>query len=429
MSGARNHRTAQRHKAVSFFAGIGGFDLGFERAGFEVAFQCEISPFCRQVLRTHWPAVPHANDIREIRPKDVPEADVWTGGFPCQDLSVARGSRGRDGLAGSNSGLFYPFLSLVEHRLPRVVLLENVVGLLSANAGADFHVVLQSFAGLGYTVAWRVCNTRYFGAPQSRPRVYICCWRGGSECAVSSLYEPGEHQTLENPRLAFVRGDRCQRTGAVVPHTAFCLAATSGRHTGTDWSRSYVSYPAAVRRITPQEAERIQGFPAGWTDVDTTEADSDSSRYHAVGNAVSVPVVEWIANRISAGLVQKPRSRDTLEWLSRYPIHSGADSLFPDQGSPFPNSHKGNRWRRGGVVVAKQIFDAQVSPSPSTPIDSRFVDVLDRERPGRKYFISANAATGILRRVDSQGRELFPPLAKSLQRLAKNAEAQKATTR
>jgi DNA (cytosine-5)-methyltransferase 1 len=426
VTAGRQSRRSLTPSAVSFFAGIGGFDLGLERAGFEIQFQCEIAPFCAQVLSRHWPNVRRASDIRSVCAKDIPNVQLWTGGFPCQDLSVARGARGRDGLAGSNSGLFFPFLDLVRARRPQVVLLENVVGLLSANSGADFHVVLRSFVELGYSVAWRVCNTRYFGAPQSRPRVYICCWRGAAESAISSLYQSGQHQLLENPRAAFVRGDRCRKTGAIVPETAFCLAATSGRHTGTDWSRSYIAYPNKVRRITPQEAERIQGFPAGWSDVPVPGGDGDSLRYHAVGNAVSVPVVEWIAKRIIAELGRRDVSGDIKSWLYQYPVCEATDCLFPLAGRPFPKSHDGRRWKRGGLVSGTVVIDAQVTPSPIAPILSRFVDALDPDRPCEKYFISANAATGILRRVKSQGRELFPPLAKSLRKLARTGRATKA---
>ena len=75
---------------ASFFAGIGGFELGFELAGFETVWQCEVKPFCLEILEQHWPAVPKATDIREVVPDDIPEATVWTGGFPCQDVSLAR---------------------------------------------------------------------------------------------------------------------------------------------------------------------------------------------------------------------------------------------------------------------------------------------------------------------------------------------------
>src|SRR5579863_4094686 len=93
---------------ASFFSGIGGLDLGFNRAGFELTVQCEIDPFCVSILQKHWPAVPRFLNIKEMTDADVPLSDIWTGGFPCQDVSLARMGP-RAGLKGKKSGLFYEF--------------------------------------------------------------------------------------------------------------------------------------------------------------------------------------------------------------------------------------------------------------------------------------------------------------------------------
>lgn len=116
-------------RVASFFAGIGGFDLGFERAGMEVVWQCEVNPFCRKILAQHWPDVPRASDITKVSADEIPDADVWVGGFPCQDVSVARMGP-RSGLRGKRSGLFYDYAALIERRRPPVVVIENVPGLL-----------------------------------------------------------------------------------------------------------------------------------------------------------------------------------------------------------------------------------------------------------------------------------------------------------
>ena len=96
----------------SFFAGIGGFDLGFERAGATVTYQCEINNFCISILKRHWPDVSRGYDICEVDAEKIPKADIWCGGFPCQDVSVARGSP-RSGLNGGRSGLFFRFAELI----------------------------------------------------------------------------------------------------------------------------------------------------------------------------------------------------------------------------------------------------------------------------------------------------------------------------
>ncbi|HVA66622.1 MAG TPA: DNA (cytosine-5-)-methyltransferase [Elusimicrobiota bacterium] len=143
-------------RAASFFAGIGGFELGFEEAGFEVVFQCEIQKFCGTVLKRHWPKVSFAEDISTIEAKAIPDAEIWCGGFPCQDLSVARGSLARHGLNGSRSGLFFRLAALAQKKKPRVIVMENVHGLLNSNNGKDFAELLFTLQTLGYAVSWRL---------------------------------------------------------------------------------------------------------------------------------------------------------------------------------------------------------------------------------------------------------------------------------
>ena len=173
-----------RFKAASLFSGIGGFDLGFEKAGFEITFHCEINEFCRNILKEHWPKIPCPENIKELHATDIPQSDVWAGGFPCQDVSLARMGH-RPGLKGKRSGLFYDFARLIGEARPRVVLLENVAGLLSSHRGSDFAIVIQTLAELGYSVGWRVLNSKNFGVPQSRQRVYIVgCYQ--------DIHGPGE---------------------------------------------------------------------------------------------------------------------------------------------------------------------------------------------------------------------------------------------
>ncbi|MBP2435900.1 DNA cytosine methyltransferase [Microbacterium amylolyticum] len=297
-----------RLRVASFFAGIGGFDLGFENAGMETVWQCEKKDFCLDILAKHWPNVPRAEDITEVKPDDIPEADIWVGGFPCQDISLARMGP-RSGLRGKQSGLFYDFAKLIEARRPEVVVLENVAALLSSHDGRDFAIILRTLADIGYGVAWRVLDSRHFGIPQSRSRVFIVGSLRGTDAAGSILFE--SERGDRNSEKSRPNGQKSVSPFAIsvgdpqrgfVKKLAHCLYAESARHTGTDWSRNYVSYPEGrVRRLTPLETERLQGFPDGWT-MPVKEIASintlDSARYHACGNAVSVPVVEWIGHRI-----------------------------------------------------------------------------------------------------------------------------------
>ena len=155
---------------ASFFSGVGGLDLGFERAGIETVSVSEIDPYANSVLAERFPGAPNLGSITEINADDIPEADIWSGGFPCQDLSVA-GKRA--GFSGKRSSLAFTFLDLVERRRPRWLVLENVPGLFSSNQGRDFLRLLSEMDELGYSVAWRTLDARYFGVAQRRRRVFI----------------------------------------------------------------------------------------------------------------------------------------------------------------------------------------------------------------------------------------------------------------
>ena len=161
---------------VSLFAGIGGFDLAMQRQGVRVVASVEIDKNCNKVLAQHFPNTKQFNDITEVKGSDLIEAGftsdrgLITGGFPCQDLSVA-GKRA--GLAGARSGLFWEAARIVEETQSNWFIIENVPGLLTSNSGADFGVVIGTMADLGYGVAWRVLDAQYFGVPQRRRRVFI----------------------------------------------------------------------------------------------------------------------------------------------------------------------------------------------------------------------------------------------------------------
>ena len=322
---------SEKPRVASFFTGIGGFDLGFERTGMQVVWQCEINEFCRDILKQHWPKVACAEDIKELANEKqpgqgIPDAAVWAGGFPCQDVSLARMGP-RKGLRGKQSGLFFDFARLIEARRPPTVVIENVAGLLSSHGGRDFQIVVSTLAKLGYGVGWRVLNSRYFGVPQSRQRVYIVACYRDPERACSVLFEPECSQGDAEPSRSDgahivspfkkILGDTSK--GPIVQGIAYCLYACSARHTGTDWSRTYVSYPdGRVRRLTPLECERIQGFPDNWTIPRMKIADLDrldSLRYHAVGNAVTVSVAEWVGGRI-VGAIQRQGAAEQRKSLA-----------------------------------------------------------------------------------------------------------------
>lgn len=156
----------------SLFAGIGGFDLGFELAGMACRWQVENDKRCIQTLERHFPSSRRIGDVAGWTPESSDAVDVVCGGWPCQDLSVA-GKRA--GLSGERSGLFYEFVRVVSELRPAWVVGENVPGLLSSASGADMQSVITSLADLGYCVCWRVLDAQFFGVPQRRRRVFFVC--------------------------------------------------------------------------------------------------------------------------------------------------------------------------------------------------------------------------------------------------------------
>jgi DNA (cytosine-5)-methyltransferase 1 len=339
----------------SLFAGIGGFDLAFERAGMTCAWQVEIDGKCNQVLGHHWPDVPRYGDVHDVGARNLGAVDVVCGGFPCQDLSVAGK---REGLAGERSGLWFEFARIIGELKPRWVVVENVPGLLSSGQKRDMGILLGQLAEFGYMGAYRVLDAQFFGLAQRRRRVFIVGYLGDGRAAEvlfeskSGAWNPAPSREAGErvadpitksfakhggasagkdsyPRNMIIAFGGNNTVGAIDVATA-CNAHVSnrddfesetfiaytiqtndgGNHKRKDrpqGGKPGQGYPAAltqygVRRLTPTEAERLQGFPDGWTAIDGM---SDSARYRMLGNAVAVPVVEWIGRRIVTMSVER----------------------------------------------------------------------------------------------------------------------------
>jgi DNA-cytosine methyltransferase len=210
---------------ASFFSGVGGLDLGLERAGWRTVSFSEIDPYASAVLAQRWPGVPNLGSIegiadgvgqqREVHSPgrggggdrwsskvataspDWQHATLWTGGFPCQDLSVAGKRRGM--VEGTRSGLAFSFLALAERYRPPIILLENVPGLLSSHGGRDMAALLGALVELGYGVGYRVLDARHFGVPQRRRRVFIVG------------VTPGGRAGAERAAEVLSVGSRCRR--------------------------------------------------------------------------------------------------------------------------------------------------------------------------------------------------------------------------
>jgi len=356
---------------ISLFSGIGGFDLGLERAGMTCRAQVEIDKAARGVLAAHWPDVERITDVTKAGKHNLPAVELICGGFPCQDVSIAGR---RAGLDGERSGLWFEFARIVDELKPQWVLIENVPGLLSSNAGQDFKVILGGLVKFGYGVCWRILDAQYFGVAQRRRRLFIVASLGtGRSAQVLFERESGSGDTAQSeetretiaktltgrsvdrfnatdtamivetftkqrsdqygtasvePTLAArdykdngdlvvastltteeglrsPRGDSSDNLilafspqASMAGHDSSIVRIGDKRGALQVSKREGVLNMQGVRRLTPVECERLQGFPDQWTAISSGKSQADSARYKQLGNAVAVPVVEWIARRI-----------------------------------------------------------------------------------------------------------------------------------
>ncbi len=288
-------------RVASFFAGIGGFDLGFERAGMNVVFQCEIDSFCQQILKRHWPQIPLHDDITTLDSAIIPASDLWCAGWPCQDLSTANTER--TGLAGKRSGLFFAFMDLVREVQPAWLVMENVPGVLSAEEGTALEAVIDTIEENGYLGGWVSCNAIDAGLPHNRDRVFFVAsfrserayhfFADGSELSGDTkTRESSKSQVRSNIRKGAV-GDAplvVQRRGGFGYTMAkgICptLRAQTGGHQGGHSDRPILC------------GEKLDVDRVG--EAYGVSSRLDGRRGRLIGNAVVPGISEWIGRRILA---------------------------------------------------------------------------------------------------------------------------------
>lgn len=305
---------------LDLFSGIGGFHLGLREAGFKFGWtgHSEIDKYAKQIYQKYFSQSEDLGDVTNIDVRGLPEIDLITFGFPCQDLSIA-GKRG--GLGATRSGLFYQAIRIIKAKKPSYFIFENVKGLFSSNNGKDFLSVLRAVADIGYDGQWQLLNTRWF-LPQNRERIYFVGYpRGTSGQQIFPLGEELENVTGEGKGFKdglwsqavdsnYYKGPDGKRTMIQVgnmgtnaeAHRVYSsegIARTIKNGGGMGAKTGLYAVARRIRRLTPTECERLQGFPDGWTQYGKAgELISDTQRYKCLGNAVSVPVVQAVAERL-----------------------------------------------------------------------------------------------------------------------------------
>lgn len=337
----------------SLCSGIEAATSAWHHLGWEPAFFSEIEAFPCAVLAHHYPTVPNYGDMTKFKEWPDESIDILVGGTPCQSFSVAGLRKGLDDPRGN---LALTYLAIADRYRPKWLVWENVPGVLSSNGGLDFGSFLGGLGQLGYGFAYRVLDAQYFGVPQRRRRVFVIGYLGDWQRAAAVLFEreslsghpapsrkkweatarssasgasssrwPAEVASTLNAAFGDKQGleDQHALSGAslfvpvktyvspaignfVDSNVASCLTKNSGGGGETQNAAlvTTVAQPVAqlmqVRRLTPVECERLQGFPDNYTNIPyrNKATSPDGPRYKALGNSMAVPVMRWIGERI-----------------------------------------------------------------------------------------------------------------------------------
>jgi len=303
---------------IDLFSGCGGFRKGFEESGFSFKWEghSEIDKYASSVYERHYPNSEVLGNVNDVRTDELPGGRyIISFGFPCQDLSIAGK---RKGLSGQRSGLFYRAMQIVREVKPDYFIFENVKGLFSSNDGRDFVEVLREVADSGYDGQWQMLNTAWF-LPQNRERIYFVGNPRGKgrrkifpfeESYGISVKEPQKKQKLSTldikcgglthtsnyfaiPVLTPDRPEKRQN-GRIFKEDGDPMFTITAQDRHGIFDGNY------IRKLTPKECERAQGLPDDWTRLGKNGDEiSDSQRYKMIGNAVSVPVVKAVAERLA----------------------------------------------------------------------------------------------------------------------------------
>ena len=272
-------------KIIDLFSGIGGFSLGFQRAGYQFTehYFSEIDKHAIANYKYNFPHAKNLGDITSIHGGDFTDIDIITFGSPCQNFSTAGR---REGLKGAKSSLIQHAIALIAQLRPSVFVWENVKGAFSSNAGADFWAILQALANIGgYTIEWQLLNTSWL-LPQNRERIYLI-----GHIARRSI--PGVFPIGE------VTKDSCKKTRNIYDYSRTILRGYKNSSSTGSFIRTKNN---KIRYLTEIECERLQGFPDNFTQYGDyngiIKPIAKTQRYKLIGNAVTVDIVELIAKRL-----------------------------------------------------------------------------------------------------------------------------------
>jgi len=296
-------------------SGIEAPSVAWKHLNWEPVWFAENDPFPKQVLQKHYPNVPDLGDITKVKWDEQANVDVLIGGTPCQSFSVAGLRNGMDDPRGN---LALQFLRIVDATQPKWVIWENVPGVLSSNKGRDFGAFIGGLVELGLGYAYRTLDAQYFGVPQRRKRVFVVACPGNWTRPASVLFDSKSLQRSPKKSKSKEKKVAALTANGVGTCGADDNQAQAGHliafHPRQDPISSEITMPCEtkgpmavnyndiVRRLTPAECEKLQGFQKNYTRIQwrnkSEEECPDGHRYKALGNSMAVPVVKWLGERI-----------------------------------------------------------------------------------------------------------------------------------
>jgi DNA (cytosine-5)-methyltransferase 1 len=317
-------------RAAGLFAGIGGIELGLERGGWTTELLCELDEPAQRVLTAGFPGVPLVADVRTLR--SLPKVELVVAGFPCQDLSQAGKTAG---ISGRQSGLVDEVFRLVDRRrAPTWLLIENVSFMLHLEGGRAMAHLTNRLSELGFAWAYRVVDARAFGLPQRRQRVIMLASKTEDPVPVllSQIAKSNEQVDTSGKACGFYWTEGLRGLGWAVD----AVPTLKGGSTVGIPSPPAVWLPdGSIKTPDVRDAERLQGFDADWTAPAVDDPNRrNGPRWKLVGNAVSVPLAEWVGRRIAEGIGDS--------------VHRGTPI---ESGGPWPRAAYGSRGAAYEVAV------------------------------------------------------------------------------
>jgi len=290
---------------IDLFSGIGGFRRGLELSGgYRCVWSCDIDRSanltylrrCKPRKGTHY-----SGDVRRVQANNIPDHDVLCAGFPCQSFSI---SGNRKGFEDTRGTLFFEIARIADHKRPRILFLENVDGLRNHDDGKTFLIMLRILGELGYYVEWQVLYSKWFGIPQYRPRMFIVGHIGGEPTkTIFPIKETPSNGTSSYIQIDVSRkGYNSQQDRFYPEHS---VMSTISAHAGGN-TFNIITRNGVVRTLTPNELCRLQGFPDGWIN-----GLSYTKKRTVIGNAVTVPIIQFLGNRIKESINSKSKRMET----------------------------------------------------------------------------------------------------------------------